>query len=275
LPRDRLQGPRPLFVGNARQTDIHHNNPGHEPHDHQKADSHAEIAVENDERLPDKISSISRPHVSPPRPWLQDWSIRATPEWPAELSSHVKRRARQVAPTAPTCGLKADLDASRYTEGKRPEALQRVGNLRTLSYGAHPAEAHIHHEQHGATRSPPRGGLAPRQGCLHRTKTNSIVFVERVAVQPRFESRRNCLPLTSNVIGGALSAGPASASPEAFGVRAGPLDTVVLSEIGAPSAIARHELCAGLRPPCTEGAGIREIVDKDITVGGDTFVARR
>jgi hypothetical protein len=33
-------------------------------HDHQKADSHAEIAVENDQRLPDKISRICRPHVS-------------------------------------------------------------------------------------------------------------------------------------------------------------------------------------------------------------------
>jgi hypothetical protein len=61
------------------------------------------------------------------------------------------------------------------------------------------------------------------------------------------------------------AAGPAPASPETFGVRAGTLDAVVLPEIGAPSTIARHELCAGLRPPCAEGAGIREIVDKDIT----------
>jgi hypothetical protein len=61
---------------------------------------------------------------------------------------------------------------------------------------------------------------------------------------------------------------PAPASPETFGVRAGPLDAIVLAEIGAPSAIARHELCAGLRPPCAEGAGIREIVDEDVSSRG-------
>jgi hypothetical protein len=74
--------------------------------------------------------------------------------------------------------------------------------------------------------------------------------------------------IVSNVIGGALSAGPAPASPEAFGVRAGPLDAVVLAEIGSPSAVAQGELCAGLRPPCAEGARVREIVDEDVSGRG-------
>jgi hypothetical protein len=31
----------------------------------------------------------------------------------------------------------------------------------------------------------------------------------------------------------------------------GPLDAIVLAEIGAPSAIAQNEFCGRLRPPCT------------------------
>jgi hypothetical protein len=61
------------------------------------------------------------------------------------------------------------------------------------------------------------------------------------------------------------AAGPAPASPEAFAVRAGPLDAVVLPEIGTPSAIAYDEFRAPLRPPRAEGAGVRQIVDEDIT----------
>ena len=65
LPRDRLQCPRSLFLGDARKADIHHDDPRCEPHHHQKADSHAEIAMEDDHCLPDHISKICRPHVLP------------------------------------------------------------------------------------------------------------------------------------------------------------------------------------------------------------------
>jgi hypothetical protein len=37
--------------------------------------------------------------------------------------------------------------------------------------------------------------------------------------------------------------------------RAGPLDMVVLAQIGAPSAIAQNEFCCRLRPPCAKAAG--------------------
>jgi hypothetical protein len=70
---------RPVLVGNARQTDVHHDDPGHEPHDHQKANSHAKIAVENDQRPPDKISDISRLHVSP-SVLVVRLTLHATPE---------------------------------------------------------------------------------------------------------------------------------------------------------------------------------------------------
>jgi hypothetical protein len=131
----------------------------------------------------------------------------------------------------------------------------------------------------GAGRGGPRGSVAPRQCCPHRPKTNSIVWfrispgsgvIELMLSALRFNPIRitTYYLLTSNVIGGALSAGPVPASPEAFGVRTGPLDTVVLAEIGAPSAVALDELCAGLRPPCAEGARVREIVDEDVSGRG-------
>ena len=178
----------------------------------------------------------------------------------------MKRRARQ--PAATTCkpqwylvGLLFVFEPSR--EGKSPEALQRVDNFahpelrrrRFLIAGprtsgktggsAYPPRTARSHSK----PAPGRLGSPPGLSSQNKNEQHRLVLhlarlrrhrvdVEPVAVQRRFESRRNCLPLTSNVIGGALSAGPASASPEAFGVRAGPLDTVVLAEIGAPSAVA-------------------------------------
>jgi hypothetical protein len=65
LPRDRLQCPPSLCLGDARKADVHHGDPRREPHHHQKPDGHAEIAVEDDHCLPDHISKLCRPHVSP------------------------------------------------------------------------------------------------------------------------------------------------------------------------------------------------------------------
>jgi hypothetical protein len=51
---------------------------------------------------------------------------------------------------------------------------------------------------------------------------------------------------------GPSSGGHTPASSEARGEGAGPFDPVVRAEMGPPSAVARHELCGRLRPPCAE-----------------------